>query len=309
VDVIGDTMTTDKQSQSIENQKTNQQLVSPPELTKQERWIVRLDGVDQGPFSSSALYPKLLTGELDPETMLLDQERFSRCRLKEIPEFQQYLHLHNTMNPILLEEQRQKEREEYWETTGKKRVYISLTLVFVLIIGGLAIWRFVFYQSKDVYMSDGDFLFSMSQFQVHKTEGKKEKIWKDIPRQRKASKRDPSSTKKDVASSTVDFSDNSGDGDGIPREKLHAVLQRNIRSVFHCFTSQMERDSQFTGGEIIFTISGNQGSVRNARLSDAAHLTILNRCVQRIASSWSFPQFSGNAVIHYPIYVQRRSRW
>lgn len=297
-------------AQQMQLSLSQQALVPPPALPHDEKWIVRLHGVDMGPFSCQQLYPKLLTGEIDPETMLLDQERFSRCRLREIPEFVEYLHLYNTQNPILLDEQRQQQREEFWETKGKKRVYLSVFLVFFLSIGGFVTWRTFFYKSKDVYMSDGDFLFSMQPFQASVQKKTKERNWNYTVRRRKQTK---TASKKATAdgpsASSVDFTSEGGDSDGIPREKLTNLIGQNIRKIFGCFKAQLERDSNFTGGEIIFNINGRSGQVTSVKLDTSQPLTVLSKCIQRQALSWTMPTFNGNAVIHYPVYVQRKTRW
>ncbi len=285
-------------------------MAPPPSLSKDERWIVRLHGVDMGPFSSQDLYTKLLTGEIEPESMLLDEERFARCRLLEVPEFAQYLHLHNTMNPILLEEQRQQEREEYWQTTGKKRVILSVSLVLVLLIGGIVTWRMVFYKSQDVHMgADGDFLFSAMPFQASKQKKKVKRDWTYRVRRRSRRKNSKKGTKKAGPSATaVDFTSNASGGDGIPRGKIKSAIRRNIRGIFSCFKRQIERDANFTGGEIVFKINGGSGRVASLRMESGGS-RILVKCIRRKTQRWSMPTFNGNAVIHYPVYVRRRRRW
>lgn len=292
------------------NEQTGQMdpLAPPPSLDSAQKWIVRLRGVDMGPFSSQDLYTKLLTGEIEPESMLLDEERFTRCRLREVPEFSQYLHLHNTHNPILLEEQRQQEREEYWQTTGKKRVILSVSMVLVLLIGGFVSYRVFFYKSQDVYMSDGDFLFASQPFQASKQKKKVKRDWTYRVRRRRSGRKNKAKGKKQgPAATSVDFTSGGG-GDGIPRAKINASIRRNIRGVFSCFKRQIERDGNFTGGEIVFKISGRSGSVASVRMESGGS-RILTKCIRRKAKRWSMPTFNGNAVIHYPVYVRRRSRW
>lgn len=296
--------------QQIQLSLSQQALIPPPSLPREEKWIVRLHGVDMGPFSTYQLYPKLLTGEIDPETMLLDQERFSRCRLREIPEFMEYLHLYNTQNPILLDEQRQQEREEFWETKGKRRVYLSIFLAIFVVVGSLVTWRVFFYKSKDVFMSDGDFLFSMQPFQASVDKKVKQRNWNYTVRRPIRKSGSAAQTKATGPSaSSVDFTNDSGDSDGIPRDKLTSRIGQNIRNIFGCFKAQLERDSNFTGGEIIFHINGSSGQVTSAKLDTNQSLTVLSKCIQRQALSWSMPTFNGNAVIHYPVYVQRKTRW
>lgn len=292
-------------------QQNNDALAPPSQLSKDEKWIVRLHGMDMGPFSSQSLYPKLLTGEIDPETMLLDQAAFSRCRLREIPEFNDYLHLYNTQNPILLEEQRQQEREEYWETKGRNRALLASSLVVLLLVGGFVTWRVFFYKSQDVLLSDGDFLFSMQPFVASKQKKKKKRNWaynvrRRVKRGKKGSKK---GTKQAGPSATsVDFTSGAG-GDGIPREKLKSAIGSNIRTIFGCFKSQLQRDPNFTGGNIIFRINGTQGRIVTVKMDTDRTYAILSKCVRRRATAWTMPTFNGNAVIHYPVYVRRKSRW
>lgn len=288
----------------------NENLTPPPQLSTDEKWIVRLHGMDMGPFSSRALYPKLLTGEIDPETMLLDQAAFSRCRLREIPEFVEFLHLYNTQNPILLEEQRQQEREEYWESTGRNRVLIASSLVVLLIVSGIVTWRVFFYKSQDVLLSDGDFLFSAQPFKASKQKKKRKRSWAYKVRRRRSSKSKGKNGKKPTGpgATSVDFTSGAG-GDGIPRAKLKASIGRNIRSIFGCFKSQLERDAQFTGGNIVFRINGSQGRIVTVKMDTDRTYAILSKCVRRRAVSWTMPTFNGNAVIHYPVYVRRKTRW
>ncbi len=146
-------------TQTVEEQIT-QALLPPQELSKEEKWIVRIHGKDLGPFSSRQLYPKLLQGDIEPESLLLDQEHFSRARLREIPEFQPYIHLHNTYNPILLEEKRRQEKDRQWEETGRKRAILLSVSSFMLVVLGVAAF-FVLRKSDDAYLTDGDHVFQL----------------------------------------------------------------------------------------------------------------------------------------------------
>lgn len=285
-------------------------LAPPAELSTEERWIVRIHGKDMGPFSSGAIYSKMLTGEIDPETLLLDQNRFTRCRLSEVEEFVPYLGLHNTQNPILLEEQRQQEKEKQWEETGRKRMILGVSSVVGFIVIGFVVWRFFIYQPEDIYLSPtGEKVaISLGAFQASTLKEKKKYNWKWKSRRRGRVK--GSAGKKGAAggsqAAVMDFT--KGGGSGIPRAKLHSIITRRIRSVFSCYLSQMQRDGSFDGGTTIFKINGGMGRVTSVRMEEGGR-GVLTRCVRRRASGWNFPKFQGNAEIYIPVRLNRRRRY
>ncbi len=287
----------------------NQEALKPPtDLSEEERWIVRLHGQDMGPFSTKALYPKLLTGEIEPETLLLDQNRFSRCRLHEITELQPYLELHNTQNPVLLREQKAQERDEYWEKTGKKRMMIGIASGISVIVAAFVIWRVFIYQSSDVYLQDGDHQFSFEGFKgVKKKKGYKK--FNDIRYRRRKGRKGGKAGATGPSAATVDFTN--GGGSGIPRKKLSNYIRGRIRSIFGCFKMRMQMDSRFTGGNIEFSIMGTTGKVTRVRVIDTDYAsTSLNSCIRRRAKRWQMPTFPGSAVVYFPVYIRKkRTRW
>lgn len=284
-------------------------LAPPPELSTEERWIVRIHGKDMGPFSSQSLYPKLLRGDIDPDTLLLDQNRFSRCRLSEVDEFQPYLDLHNTQNPILLEEQRQQEKEKEWEETGRTRMIIAVSSVVALIIAGFFVWRFFIYQPEDVYLSDDGqkIAISLGSFKAATLKKKKVYNWKDQVYRRRGGKRGKKGSKSaGPGAQAIDFS--KGGGSGIPRAQLNSIITSKIRNVYSCFLAQMQRDGNFSGGTVMFRVNGNLGRVTKVNMEDGGS-RVLVRCIQRNASGWGFPKFQGNAEIYIPVRLQRRRRY
>ena len=291
---------------SKENTELQQQIKIPEELSADEKWIVRIKGVDQGPFSSRDLYPKLLTGEIDPETMLIDQDSFTRHRLKDIDELKKYLHLHNTLNPILLEEKKQQEREEYWKTKGRKLVILSIVGVITLIFAGWAVWRVFIYKPQDIYLAEGDYLFSATPFRKQEGQKKRRKYWYWKPSRKSSGKRGNKGNQKGEGpkGSVIDFAE--GGGSAIPKAKLEKAISRRISQIFSCFKGQLERDSSFEGGEVEFTIQGSTGKVINAKMADNPNLRILNKCIKRVTSRWTMPTFQGNAVIYFPVYIRKR---
>lgn len=305
-------------TQTVEEQIA-QALLPPPELSKEEKWIVRIHGKDLGPFSSRQLYPKLLQGDIEPESLLLDQEHFSRARLREIPEFQPYIHLHNTYNPILLEEKRRQEKDRQWEETGRKRAILLSVSSFMLVVLGVAAF-FVLRKSDDAYLTDGDHVFQLGgSFQGFSE--KKTKDWDAEERKRLAMLRKtrksgsgskPKAATNDSNKQVIDLTEDSsqGGGGGIPKAEIQSILSQNIRSALHCFKSQMERDSRFDGCTVQFTVNGSNGKITSISFTDTDYASrILTSCVRRSSNGWNFPKFPGTALIAFPVKIQRRTRW
>lgn len=303
-------------TQTVDEQ-LEQALIPPPELSKEEKWIVRIHGKDLGPFSSRQIYPKLLQGEVEPESLLLDQEKFSRSRLREIPEFQPYIHLHNTQNPVLLEEKRRQEKDRQWEETGRKRaILISVSSVMTVVLGVVAF--FMLRKSDDAYLADGDHVFQLGGSFQGLSE-KKKTDWEAEERKRLARlrrTRKSSGTKGKTAAggggttaAMVDF-ESSGGGGGIPTAEIRNIINRKIRGALHCFKSQMERDSRFDGCSVQFTINGSIGKISAISFTDTDFASrILERCVRRSSSGWNFPKFPSTAIVSFPVRIQRRTRW
>ena len=291
-------------------------LIPPDTLSSDEKWIVRIHGKDIGPFSSKQLYPRLLQGEVEPETLLLDQERFTRCRLQEVPEFQPYLHLHNTQNPILLEEQRRQERDRHWEEKGKKRAILG-SVAAVLVVALSITAFFVLRKGDDAVLTDGDHVFNLGgSFQGMEKE-KKKRNWEEEERKRLAALRRAGGGKRakggaaaggGSSAQTIDF-DSEGGGSAVPREQLQRIIAQRIRGALHCFKSQMERESRFEGCSVEFTVNGTEGRITNVELKDTDYASaILKKCVQRSASGWSFPKFPSSVIVSFPVRIAKRTR-
>lgn len=298
------------QNQQVAQAEEVNPLAPPPSLSVEEKWIVRIHGKDMGPFSSGAIYTKLLVGQIDPNTLLLDETNFTRCRLSEVPEFQPYLGLHNTQNPILLEEQQQQEKEKHWEEVGRKRMIIGISSAVGLLVAGFLIWRFFIYQPEDIYMSpDGEKIaISLGSFKASTLKEKKQYDWKWKQRSRRG-RRGGKKGKAGPGQSTQAFDfTKGGGGSGIPKAQLHGIITRKIRSVFSCFMSQMQRDGSFNGATTIFKINGLTGRVMRVSFEGGGR-GVLRMCIQRRSRGWSFPKFQGNAEIYIPVRLNRRRRY
>ncbi|MCB9639320.1 MAG: AgmX/PglI C-terminal domain-containing protein [Myxococcales bacterium] len=302
-------------TQTVDEQLA-QALIPPPELSKEEKWIVRIHGKDLGPFSSQQLYPKILQGEIEPDSLLLDQEKFSRSRLRDLPEFQPYIHLHNTQNPILLEEKRRQEKDRQWEETGRKRA-ILLTVSSVMTVVLAVVAFFMLRKSDDAYLTDGDHVFQLGGSFAGLSD-KKARNWeleekKRLARLRRTRRASGGKSKTTAGGGTtaamVDF-ESSGGGGGIPQAEIRNIINRKIRGALHCFKSQMERDSRFDGCSVQFTINGSVGKITNISFTDTDYASsILQRCVKRSSSGWNFPKFPSTAIVSFPVHIQRRTRW
>jgi len=301
-----------KKATQEENQEVDP-LLPPPELDKEEKWIVRVHGKDMGPFSNSALYPKLLLGEIEPESLLLDENTFTRLRLQEVEELQPYLHLHNTQNPILLEEEKRKEKDRQWEETGRKRAILITSSIVTVLIAGIVAY-FYFRKGGDVYLSeDGDFQLSLNSKLGALKEVKTSDAWKKFEGSGRKRRRGKGKGKKKGSSDSggpIKAIDMSTGGGGIPKAKVERIVHRNIRRIFPCITRQKSRDSRFTGADIKFTIAGVKGRVTYVDTQNTDFSSpILKRCIKRVSRRWRFPRFSGNAIIVFPVYIERRTRW
>jgi hypothetical protein len=294
------------------SQQTQDVLTPPETLSTAPQWIVRLKGKDMGPFSSAEIYPLLLTGEVEPQTLLLDQNNFQRCRLETLSEFQPFLGLHNTHNPILLEEQRQQEKDEHWENVGKKRMYLSIAAVVLLAVSAFLVWRFVFYKSKDKFIASGDFQFSVNT-PFKAVQGKfKDKDWKAAERSylRKMRKvwarnRKANGGKAGGSGGANAAIDMSGGG-SVPYAKIRSKVRRKIATIFPCFKQQYQRDNNFEGGVLRFIISGSNGRVKSVAMHKGDGSRILMSCVRRRTNGWSFQKFPSSAVIFFPLWISRR---
>lgn len=106
-----------------------------PESGEPERWIVRRDGRDWGPFTATSLIAQLHRDEIDENTPILDTDTRALAPLGQVPEFvaavKEYL-------PIRLDKEmaRQERREEV--VRGVKRTSTTAVLATVLGVVSLA---------------------------------------------------------------------------------------------------------------------------------------------------------------------------
>ena len=303
--------------------------LQPPEgLSEEPRWIVRIHGADVGPLSSRELYPRLLVGEVDPDTMMMDQERFTKKRLKDISEFKPYLGLHNSQNPILLKERQMRERDEEWELKGKSRVkvYVAVAVAVVgLAVGG---WRLILHQTggSDFFLSAGDRVIGTGSMQVfngkagrrsagrrrrklrRRRRGRRARGGRRVARAGATAGSPTPGGKGGTAVTKMDLG--SGGGAGVPIAAIRTSLGQHIRKIVPCLREKIRRTPGFGGRLTVrFTVKGT-GRISDVRIEDTTYETsLLRKCIQQRSATWQLVRFSGVATVYYPFTIRRRTRW
>ncbi|HAA57294.1 MAG TPA: hypothetical protein DCE42_21185 [Myxococcales bacterium] len=270
------------------------------------RWVVRIGGQDIGPLSSMSIRKKLSHGDIMPDTLVLDMERFERSRLRDTPAFLQYLEEYNTQNPVLLKEQELKRREKQWERKKGKALWGGTVVLFAAIFGMLgAKWLD---NERDVYLPIESKQAEMKVTPFRYLKRKKMKDWEQAAKDYRAkthrvTKRRIQQTQTSTKPQPViDFE--GPEQMKLPQKTLMRFLQRFSKSLHPCIHSERKRNRHFSRVVFRFLVAGSSGHVTDVGFEGEAYPALL-QCAKHKTKHWRFLRFGGNAVLLLPFSLSK----
>lgn len=293
----------------------------------QERWLVRIDGVDYGPFDAPTVRKKLDAEEINEYTVTTDSVTGELADLIDVPYFTEYVieYIPRRNQRRLEEEQR---RKDLVDEVKKRSVRASFSVAFGAI--GLAVLGLVVMHLtgvlpfKDVMetVRPTPQPFPMEQvvrsyrFHFEVPEPEYQAITADqalvaslFEKKATGSSRSRSSSRDrfDVDGTeeyTLDF-DSSKPASKLSQSEVNGTINKYASRIGSCFQEEMRNNTNFKGATLRFSInpSGKTFSVRasseGGKLSSTAE-----GCLVRAVRSMRFPQFNDVPMsVAYPFYV------
>jgi hypothetical protein len=281
-----------------------------------ERWIVRKDGRDWGPFSVSAVLAQLHADEIDETTPILDTETRALAPLGQVDEFVQAV---KDYLPIRLDKEmaRQERRDEV--VRGVKRT--STTAVLATILGVVSLGYIGYLNASMVtpmnfsevsgsfghvvpapqieyqgIAADEQLLAALFDFSDPTPE--EEAARPGIRRRRPAADGSPGPgpgdddyIPDDGGDYVVDFSSDAPTTT-LTSDQINAAVGENLYRVRDCYADEMSSNSGFRGVVAAWSIRPD-GRVFNARVADAGGgSNRVQTCVTRAIRGIRFAPFN-----------------
>lgn len=298
----------------------------------QERWLLRIGGVDYGPFDGPTVRAKLEADEVDEYTVLTDSYSGELYDLLDAPHFSDFV-----FDYIPIREKRRQEIEQRKQDLVdevKKRsvratfsVALGAILLSVVGLAGLHFSGILAFRDlvETVRPTPLEFPFEQVvrnyrfRFEVPEPEYQAiaadqalvAALFADTPSSRggsRRSRRDDNLRFDDEGSGgdyVLDF-DSSKPASKLSTKEVNDTISANSSRISSCFQDELRNNSNFKGATLRFSInpSGQTFSVRastdGGRMSSTAE-----NCLVRAVRSMRFPQFNDVPMsVSYPFYVR-----
>lgn len=293
----------------------------------QERWLLRTDGVDYGPFDAVTVRNKLEAEEINEYTVVTDSVLGEIYDLIDTPYFTDFV-----IEYIPRRNQRRVEaeqrRQELVEEVKRRSVRASFSVAFGAV--GLAMLGLVLLHLtgilpfKDVMetVRPTPQAFPIEQvvrgyrFHFEVPEPEYQAITADQALVASLFEKKPSGSSRSRSSSrdrfdtegteeyTLDF-DSTKPASKLSQSEVNATINRYASRIGSCFQEEMQNNANFKGATLRFSInpSGKTFSVR-ASTEGGKMSSTAEGCLVRAVRSMRFPQFNDVPMsVAYPFYV------
>lgn len=308
----------------------------------EERYLVRKEGLDYGPFTKDEVLDQLYDDEIDEHTSVLDRATQERAPLGEQEEFveevEEYI-------PIR-EERKRKERERREEIErkvkqGGKAVLVVGILAGLVVLGGMSYYYFTRPDPQELPVNkafvalDYKFLPPPKEF---KTVAADEEVMEQIF--------NPNAAEEDIAKqvqeargggggggtggagggggggtgggsegggsedenvSEVDMSSSKGSDTVLTDKKINNIILSDFSALRRCIQKELQNNPSFNGVTIKFYIRPN-GTTGGVTLQEEQYVDKpVGRCLIREFRQMKFPAHSAvsNKGVTFPLQVQR----
>lgn len=299
-----------------------------------DRYLVRKDGLDYGPFTKDEVLEQLYDDEIDEDTSVLDRATQDRAPLGEqepfVEEVEEYI-------PIR-EERKRKERERREEIERKVKQGGKAVLVLGIIAGAVVLAGMSYYyftrpapeklEVDEAFVAlDYEFLPPPKEFQtvaadeellnqIFNPEAAEEEIAKKVEQARGSGGSaggggggaEPSgggSEEEEV--STVDMAESGGSKKRLTDNEINNIILSEFSALRGCIHKELDRDPSFNGVTVKFYVRPN-GSTGGVTLQEKSYLQKpVGRCLVQEFRQMEFPAHSAvsNKGVTFPLRTKR----
>lgn len=286
-----------------------------------ERWLVRRDAGDFGPYTTSAIKQMLEADEIDEHTLLIDLDEDSVASIVDVPVFTDFVmdYLPRRQKRRLQQAER---REEVIQTVKRTSMTTVVTSIVALIVGGVLLSQLQF-QTPPVPL-DAMFRTIPHTFEVIEpsfTEiaanpelvASLFDVSEPLPEpeaptrrsgQGSAAQAEPVYVAPSLEDYVVSF-DSSRPARKLSQDEVNQTLASHARRLQECFREEMSANSGFAGLTVQCAIVPD-GRTAEIEVSSSGPLTAAGRrCVRRTFERMRFPEFNDVPMrVSFPFVAQ-----
>lgn len=296
----------------------------------QERWLLRRDGTDYGPFDAPTVREKLEAEEVTEYTVIVDSFTGELCELVDAPYFADYVIdfiPRRNQKHREIEERRQELVQEVKKRSVRASFSVALGAIILAAIGLLGLHISGVLPFKDVIetISPTPKEFPFNQvvrnyrfhFEVPEPEYQSISADKNLvaslfappskSKPRRQGKSGGSNDRFDTGDEEymIDFDAGEGPERKLTQQEVNDTMGKYSHKIGACFQEEMRSNANFKGATLRFSINPNgktfsvRASTTGGKLSSSAE-----GCLVRAVRSMRFPTFNDVPMsISYPFYV------
>ncbi len=303
--------------------------------TGDDRYLVRKEGLDYGPFDKEAVLDQLYDDEIDEHTSVLDRATQERAELGELEAFREEVAEYVPKR----EERRRREAERRAEIERK----VKQGGVFVLVVGiiagifALAAMSYYYFTRPEprklpvdkafVSLDDRKFLPPPKDFQtvaaddelleqIFNPEAADEEIARQVDRAgggsaggkaRGGGSTGGGGSDSQEEATTVDMSESGGSKERLSDQKINDIIMSDFSALRRCIQKELEDNPSFSGVTVKFYVRPN-GTTGGVTLREEQYLDRpVGRCLVREFQQMEFPAHSAidNKGVTFPLTIQR----
>lgn len=292
----------------------------------QERWLVRTDGVDYGPYNAIDVRKKLEAEEINEYTVVTDSVSGEIYDLIDVPYFTDYVidYIPRRKQKHLEAEQR---RQELVDEVKKRSVRASFSVAFgaigLALLGLAALHITGVLPFKDVMetvrptpqefpieqvVRTYRFHFEVPEPEYQAITADQTLVASLFEKKSSGSSRSGSSSRDRFDTGdeeyTLDF-DGSKPASKLSQEEVNSTINRYASRIGSCFQDEMRENANFKGATLKFSINPNGKTFSVRASSEGGKLSrTAEGCLVRAVRSMRFPQFNDVPMsVSYPFYV------
>lgn len=297
-----------------------------------ERWLVRIDGVDYGPYDAAGVRERLTTDQIDENTLVTDTESGDMRDLVDVEYFTDFVLEYipkREMRKIEAQERREELVQEVKKRSVRATFSVAIGAVF-LAATGLAILHFSnilpfrdvvevlrptpvefpFEQAVRTYR----FEFEVPEPEYQSIEADNSLVASLFQERSGGGSRSGGGTSSggggddyldDVPDDYVVDFDSSSPAFRLDQSQINSTLASNSGRIASCFQDELRNNPSFRGATLRFSINPDGRTFNVRASSDSSMSSSAENCLVRAVRRVRFPQFNDVPMnVSYPFYVQ-----
>lgn len=295
-----------------------------------ERWLVRIQGIDYGPFNGPEVRRRLEADEIDENTLVTDAVTGAQAELCDVSHFTDFVFEYipkREQRRLLAEERKAELVTEVKKRSVRATFSVALGSVLLSVLGLVALHVTNILSFGDVIETirptPVEFPFEQVvrnyrfRFEVPEPEYQAMAADQGLVAALFAAPSSGSGRRSSGSSNSVNYADDGAEeyvldfdssrpASKLTQSQVNDTLNANAGRISGCFQSEMRENPSFRGATLRFSInpSGTTFSVRasadGGRMSSTAE-----NCLVRAVRGIRFPQFNDVPMsVSYPFYVR-----